>query len=79
MNMPINPMQFMQMVRGGGNPMQMIMGIAQSNPQLNHVIQMMNGKTPQQMEGIVRQFAQQRGVNLDQMAQQMGIPLPPHR
>ena len=71
----MNVMQLMQMMRGG-NPMQILMQQAQSNPRLGQVMQMCNGKTPDQMRAMAQQMAQQRGVNLDQLAQQIGLKLP---
>jgi len=74
--MMMNPMQMIQMLQSSGNPMQAMMNMANQNPMLRNAIQMMNGKTPQQMEQTVRQIAQQRGVDLDQLARQMGVRLP---
>ena len=42
----INLMQLVQMVNGGGNPMQMLMQAAPQNPLVGQVLQMTNGKTP---------------------------------
>lgn len=72
----MNPLQMMQMLRGSQNPMQTMMQLSRQNPQLNQIMQMANGKTPTQMEQMVRQAAQQRGVDLNQLAQQLGIRLP---
>lgn len=72
----INLMQLVQMVNGGGNPMQMLMRAAPQNPLVGQVLQMTNGKTPGQMRDMAQQIAQQRGVDLNQFAQQMGIKLP---
>ena len=72
----MNPLQMVQMLRGAQNPMQTMMHLSQQNPQLNQIMQMTNGKTPAQMEQMVRQAAQQRGVDLNQLAQQLGIKLP---
>lgn len=72
----MNPLQMMQMLRGSQNPMQTMMQLSRQNPQLNQIMQMTNGKTPTQMEQMVRQAAQQRGVDLNQLAQQLGIRLP---
>ena len=74
--MMMNPMQMIQMLQSSGNPMQAMMNMANQNPMLRNVIQIMNGKTPQQMEQTVRQIAQQRGVDLDQLAHHMGVRLP---
>lgn len=74
--MMMNPMQMIHMLQSSGNPMQAMMNMANQNPMLRSAIQMMNGKTPRQMEQTVRQIAQQRGVDLDQLAHQMGVRLP---
>lgn len=72
----MNPLQMIQMLRGAQNPMQTMVQLSQQNPQLNQIMQMTNGKTPAQMEQMVRQAAQQRGVDLNQLAQQLGVKLP---
>lgn len=72
----MNPLRMVQMLRGAQNPMQTMMQLSQQNPQLNRIMQMTNGKTPAQMEQMARQAAQQRGVDLNQIAQQLGLKLP---
>lgn len=72
----MNPLQMIQMLRGAQNPMQTMVQLSRQNPQLNQIMQMTNGKTPAQMEQMVRQAAQQRGVDLNQLAQQLGVKLP---
>lgn len=72
----MNPMQLVQMLQGSGNPMQMLMGMAQNNPALGQALQMVNGKTPAEMERMAYDMAKQRGVDLNQLAKQMGIKLP---
>ena len=72
----MNPLQMVQMLRGAQNPMQTMMQLSRQNPQLNQIMQMTNGKTTAQMEQMVRQAAQQRGVGLNQLAQQLGVKLP---
>ena len=72
----MNPMQLVQMLQGSGNPMQMLMGMAQNNPALGQALQMVNGKTPAEMEKMAYDMAKQRGVDLNQLAKQMGIRLP---
>ena len=39
----INPIQFIQMVKSGGNPQQMLDQIAQNNPQAKQVLDAMSG------------------------------------
>ena len=72
----MNPLKMIQLLRGAQNPMQTMVQLSQQNPQLNQIMQMTNGKTPAQMEQMVRQAAQQRGVDLNQLARQLGVKLP---
>jgi len=72
----LNPMQFIQAIQKGGNPNQMIMQAAQQHPAVKQAMQMVNGKTPEQVRDMAYQIAQQRGVDLNQLAQQLGIRLP---
>lgn len=74
--MPMNPMQAIQMLRNGANPNQLMMQLAQNNPAVQQAMRAVNGKTPDQIRDMARQMAQQRGIDLDQLARQMGIPLP---
>lgn len=62
--------------RNGGNPMPMIQQIARINPQANQTMQMMNGKTPQQLRTMCENMCKERGTTIDQVVQKMGIPIP---
>ena len=72
----MNPMQLISMMQQSGNPMGMLMQMSQQNPLMGQAMQALNGKTPWQMEQYVRQIAQQRGVDINQLARQMGIKMP---
>jgi uncharacterized protein YidB (DUF937 family) len=74
--MPMNPMQVIQMLQRGANPNQLMMQLAQSNPAVRQAMQMVNGKTPDQIRDMAQQMAKQRGVDLNQLTQQLGIRLP---
>ena len=72
-----NPMTAMlQMARNGGNPMQMLQQMAGQNPQAAQAMRLIQGKNPQQLRQIAENMAKERGVDLNQMAQQMGFTLP---
>lgn len=73
---PMNPMQLIQMLQNGGNPNQLIAMAAQRNPALRQAMQMVNGRTPEQVRDMAYDLAKQRGVDLNQLAQQLGIRLP---
>lgn len=72
----INPMQLIQTLQSSGNPMQMLTGMAQTNPQIGQVLQMVNGKTPAEIQRMVYDTARQRGVDVNQLAQRLGVRLP---
>ena len=72
-----NPMMAMlQMARNGGNPMQMLQQMAGKNPQAAQAMRLIQGKNPQQLRQIAENMAKERGVDLNQIAHQMGITLP---
>lgn len=73
-----NPMmQLMQMMRGGMNPMQVMQSMAQSqNPQVMNAMKMINGKNPQQLKTMCENMCKQRGISVEQIAQQLGLQLP---
>lgn len=74
MNSPL--FQMINIARNGGNPMQLMQQMARSNPQVNQVMQMMNGKSPDQLRQMASNMAKERGMDLNQVAQQLGITLP---
>lgn len=62
-----------QAARSGGNPMQVISGMAQGNPIMQQGANMIAGKSPQELEQLARNMAKQRGVDIDQMFEQLGL------
>ena len=74
--MNMNPMQMLQMLNKAQNPMGMLQQLTANNPKLQRVIEIMNGKSPQELEQYVRNTAQTQGVNLEELAQKMGLQLP---
>lgn len=68
--------QIFQAAQGGADPNQLVMQLAQNNPLFRNAMQMANGRTPEQIYGMATQMAQQRGVDLNQLANNLGIPLP---
>lgn len=74
MNNPVQ--QITAMLNQGINPNQIAMQLVQSNPAYGRAMQMINGKTPDQIYEMAQQMAQNQGVNLQQFAQQLGVKLP---
>lgn len=71
-----NPlMQIINMAKSGnGNPMQMIQQMASRNPQMQQVLQMVNGKDQNQLNELIANTAKEKGVDLKQLADQLGMP-----
>ena len=64
-----------QGMKGGGNPMPMLQQMMGNNPQMASMFNLVNGKSPQQLEQICRNLYKERGIDIDQAAQQMGLKL----
>lgn len=84
----MNPMAMMSQMMGGNNngggmnPMQMMSGMnpqqMMNNPQFARAQEMLNGKSPQEQEQVVRNMCQQMGIDFEQakgMARSMGIKI----
>lgn len=74
--MMMNLMSLIQMGQRGQNPMGMLQQMAGSNPQINQAMQMLNGKNGQQLKQMAENLAKERGIPLEQIAQNMGLKLP---
>jgi len=72
----MNPMQMLGALQKAQNPMMLLNQIAGQNPQIKRVLEVMKGKSPQEMQQYVRNVAQTQGVDLNQLAQKMGFQLP---
>lgn len=73
-NNPI--MQMMGMLQNNKNPMAVMLKLAEQNPQLQQVMGITQGKTPQQMQQMAENLAKEKGVNLQEFMKQMGINRP---
>lgn len=71
--------QIQQLLRAGKNPNAILGILSQSNPQVRQVQQMMNGKTPAQLEQMARNMAKERGTTIEDIARSMGIQIPSNR
>ena len=57
------------------NPMGLIMQMYGNNPNYQQVMQLIQGKTPQQLEQYVRNLCQTQGIDLQSLARQYNLPL----
>lgn len=73
MNNPIA--MLMQMAQRGGNPMQMLQQMAGNNPAAQQTLRMIQGKSPAQMRQVAENMARERGIDLNEMARRMGLPI----
>lgn len=67
--MNVNPMQLIQMIKGGQNPQQLVMNILQQqgkqNPILNNAMNLAQGGDTSALEMLARNLAAQRGLDFD--------------
>lgn len=59
--------------KNGGNPMQVLQQMAGQNPQVRNFMQMVQGKTPQQLEQMARNMARERGTSVENVIKQLGL------
>ena len=67
--MNVNPVQLLQMIKGGSNPQQLIMSIldqqAQQNPMYANIMKLAKNQDSAGLEKIARNLAQERGIDFD--------------
>lgn len=69
-----NPMMRMiQLMRNGQSPMGMMQEMAMQDPRAQQAVNMIQGKSPQQLEQTARNMAREKGIDLDMMMRQMGL------
>lgn len=73
MNNPM--MQVLQLMRNGGNPMTMLNQMTGNNPMVGQLMQSMQGKSPDALRQMAMNIAKERGIDLNQFAQQFGMKL----
>lgn len=65
----INPMQFIQLMKSGGNPQQMVMNMLQQqntdNPMMKNILDLAQKKDSQGLENIARNICKERGLDFD--------------
>lgn len=65
----INPMQLIQLIKGGQNPQQLVMQVlkqqANNNPILNNAMNLAQQGNTSALQTLARNLAQQRGLDFD--------------
>lgn len=65
--------QLANLARNGGNAMQMLQRMAAQNPQAAQAINMIRGKTPQQLQKIATNMALEIGTTPQEIARSLGL------
>lgn len=71
-----NPMQILNLLQNNANPMAMMNQMFGNNPIFQQVMQMTQGKNPNQIQQIIKNVAHERGMNdqqLNQFINQFGL------
>lgn len=66
-------------MRRGQNPNAILQQMAMSDPRVAQAVQMIQGKSPQQLQEMTKNLARERGINIDDVARSLGISLPSQR
>lgn len=74
MNNPL--VSLMGLVRNGGNPQVILNQIAQTNPQVRQAMQMMQGKSNDELRQMAMNMAKEQGVNINDVLRQIGVNMP---
>ena len=70
-----NPFQIINMLRQAPNPMFLIQQLFGNHPKYKEVMQIAQGKNPQELEQFVRNLYQSQGQDINQIASQFGLKL----
>ena len=70
-----NPLQLMGMLQGTQNPIALMQQLFGSNPQFRQVMQIAQGKSPQELEQYVRNVCKNQNIDINQLANQFGLKL----
>lgn len=68
-------MQLIGLLQNSQNPMMMIQQMMGNHPQYKQIMQVIQGKTPQQLEQYTRNLAKNQGIDLNQLASQFGLKI----
>lgn len=69
-----NPMlQILQAARMGRNPQLLMQQLAQTNPQINQAMTMLQGKSPQEIRQMAENMCRERGTTPEQVMKMLGL------
>ena len=59
------------LIKSGGNPQVLINSMAAQNPKIGEAMQLLQGKSSQDMENICRDLCKQKGIDFNNVMQQV--------
>lgn len=73
----MNPLaQLAQIAKQGQSIYPALMQMSRGDPRMMQAMQMMQGRSPDQMRQMVLNMARERGIDLNQVAQMYGLRIP---
>ena len=70
--MPTNPLiEMMRHMQQGVSPQQIVGTLARQNPQMQSFYQLINGKNAEQLQQTAQNIARQRGIDLNQLQNEL--------
>lgn len=77
MNNPV--MSMLSAMQSGRNPSLILRQLATTNPQARQVMQMVSGKSPDQLRQMAENLAANQGTTIEDVARSLGISIPSNR
>lgn len=72
-NNPMNMIQLVSAMRKSNNPMQLLQQMAGNNPQAAQALQIIQGKSPEQLKQIATNMTKERGTSVDEVLRSLGL------
>lgn len=77
MNDPV--MMIANALRSGKNPTVLLQQMAMQFPEVQQMVKIMDGKSPDQLKAIANNMARERGTTIEDVARSLGIQIPGNR
>lgn len=75
--MPNDPFSsILRNLQGGMNPNALLSQMARSDPRAAQALQLLQGKSPDQLRTMAENMAKERGTSVEEIARSLGIKLP---
>lgn len=71
----MNPFQLLQLIKNSKNPFSAVQQMAGNNPQIQQLLNNLQGKSPKELKQYAMNVAQSKGVDLGQYLGQFGLKI----